>query len=250
MADLYNYLLIENLNFLWIVVILLFFVLSISMMAKLGNKETLPSTKRLYVGYVVFLIVLGISRFLNQVSNFYRDYSALPDYTLDPNFQLFKRFSYVLGLLAFAFLVFGFERHFLKMILDTRGIFTLIPLAIAILAFFLDYKTLRIINYVGIGVNMLMIASLYIYVAAKTSGHVRRASIYSIIGIAFIGVGFLLNSSLFDDLFSGLAWLLNTIGAFMNIVGAMFVYSSTRQEKASKSKVKEAAGWSVDQPAQ
>ncbi|MBN2152470.1 MAG: hypothetical protein JW839_13540 [Candidatus Lokiarchaeota archaeon] len=250
MSDLYSYLLIDNLNFLWIVVIGLFFVLAITMMAKLANKETLPSTKRLYVGYVVFLVVLGISRFLNQVSNYYRDNSPLPNYVDDPMFQLFKRSSYILGLLAFAFLVFGFERHFLKMILNSRGIFTLIPLAIATLAFFLDYDMLRLINYVGIGINMLMIASLYLYVAAKTSGHVRRASINSIVGIAFIGIGFLLNSSLFDDLFHDLAWLLNVIGACMNIAGALFVYASTRQEKASAPKNNESPAWSVEQPAQ
>nr|MDO8086775.1 hypothetical protein [Candidatus Sigynarchaeum springense] len=248
MADLYNYLIIENLNFLWIVVILLFFALSMSMMTKLGNKQTLPSTKRLYVGYVVFLIALGISRFLNQVANFYRDTSPL--YTEDPNFQFFKRITYVLGLVAFAFLVFGFERHFLKMFFNSKGIFTLIPLIIAVLSFFLEYAILNKINYVGIGIDIVMVASLYVYVASKSTGHIRHASINSIIGIAFIGIGLFLNSTTMDSIFGEFAWLLTLIGTTMNIIGAMFVYTSTRQEKASKPKGKESAGWSVDQPPQ
>ncbi len=250
--DMLSYLTVQDYNFLWLVVIGLFFLLSIAMMAKLKNKETLPSTKRLYLGYAVFLIVLAVSRLFNQISNFYRD--TVGDE--DPTFQLIKRSSYVLGLLAFAFLIFGFERHFLKMIVNTRGIFTLIPLIIGIigiipvsidpLTFLIDYKTLRTINYVGIGINMVMIASLYIYVASKSTGNIRRAAINSIIGIAFIGIGFLLNSSAVDELFGGYAWLLNLIGASMNIVGALFVYKSTKQEKVAKKE--ENKNWSVETP--
>jgi hypothetical protein len=221
------------------------------MMTNLANKETLPSTKRLYLGYAVFLIVLGFSRLLNQVSNFYRDTVGTDDQT----FQLIKRSSYVLGLLAFAFLIFGFERHFLKMIVNTKGIFTLIPLIIGILGiipisinpliFFIDYKTLRTINYIGIGINMLMIASLYIYVASKSTGNIRRSAIDSIIGIAFIGIGFLLNSSAVDEMFEGFAWALNIIGACLNIVGALFVYKSTKQVRSAPTKKTEDHNLSV-----
>ncbi len=241
-TDLFTYLFISDYNFLWLIVIGLFFVLSITMMSKLANKETLSSTKRLYLGYAVFLIVLGFSRLFNQVSNFFRDTVGIDD----PTFQLIKRFSYVLGLLAFAFLIFGFERHFLKMIVNTKGIFTLIPLVIGVLGiiptsinpliFLIEYKTLRTINYIGIGINMLMIASLYIYVASKSAGNIRRSAIDSIIGIAFIGIGFLLNSSAVDELFSGFLWLLNIIGATLNIIGALFVYKSTKQVRNAPAK--------------
>jgi hypothetical protein len=233
--DLLSYLFVTDFNFLWFVVIGLFFFLSICMIPKLARKTTLASTKRLYIGYVVFFIALGFSRFLNLVANYYRGVDAA-------SFELFKRSSYVLGLVAFAFLVFGFERHFLKMVVDTKGIFTLIPLAIAVLAFFLDYETLRLINYLGAGVDVVMVAALYMYVASKSTGHVRRAAINSIIGIIFIGIGFLLNSTFVDDLFSGfnIAWALNLLGACMNIVGALFIFKSTKQDKSAAEKKSEA----------
>jgi hypothetical protein len=229
--SLLSYLFVVDFNFLWFVVIGLFFLLSVRMMTKIAHETTLPSTKRLYIGYIVFFIALGVSRFLNLVANYYRDLD-------NSSFELFKRSSYVLGLVAFAFLVFGLERHFLKMIVDTKGIFTIIPLAIAVLAFILDYQTLRLINYVGAGIDLVMVASLYIYVASKSAGHVRRAAIDSIIGIIFIGLGFLLNSTFVDDLFSGfnIAWALNLLGACMNIAGALFIYKSTKQEKSAAGK--------------
>jgi hypothetical protein len=229
--SLLSYLFIEDFNYLWFVVIGLFFFLSVRMMIKITHETTLPSTKRLYLGYIVFFISLGGSRFLNLVANFYRGVD-------NPSFELFKRSSYVLGLVAFAFLVFGLERHFLKMIVDTKGIFTLIPLVIAVLAFILDYPTLRLINYAGAGIDMVMVASLYAYVASKSTGYVRRAAVDSIIGIIFIGIGFLLNSTFVDDLFSGfnITWGLNLLGACMNIAGALFIYKSTRQDKSAVAK--------------
>ncbi len=230
------YLFIENFNFLWFIVIGLFFLLSIRMMVKISHEATLPSTKRLYIGYAVFLIALGISRILNLIANYYRDSLGIDD----PTFQLFKRSTYVLGLIAFAFLVFGFERHFLKMIFNSKGIFTLIPLVIAVLSFFLEYQMLSTINYVGIAIDVIMVVSLYIYVASKAAGNVRRASINSIVGIAFIGIGLFLNSTTMDQLFGAFAWVLTVIGATMNIVGALFVYKSTTLVKGAPMKKAEA----------
>ena len=118
-----NYIFLEKLNFLWIIVIVLIAIEGISYINAAKQKETLSLTCQLNYGYGLFFFAFAIAQLLNLIADYYYD-NGLEN---SVEFQIFKRSSYILGLVAAGIVIMMIERT----LLQGKGRIALISFGIA-----------------------------------------------------------------------------------------------------------------------
>lgn len=158
------------------------------------------------------------------MSNYYSVYFS----EQEPAFQLAIRVAYCVGLFAVTFLVYGLEKY----ILPTRGFLSLVPLAMGVLSTFLPYDTMRVLNYVAQGIIMVVVMGIYIYMASKTSGILRRNALYALVALVAFFSAIYLDSKASKVFFTGagirwVAYVIPPLLALGGIVG--FYWATTRK---------------------
>jgi hypothetical protein len=222
-----TFLFLEDFNFLWIFVIILISIIGMKIYI-IGIKSEMDSIKKMNKGYGIFLFAIAISRIFHIIANFY--------YEQDPvapgiEFELAKRISYSVAFISLALMTYSFEQKFKK----TKGIIALIPLILAILTLLpiIPYEALRIINYVSTPISLILIITVYIYLARITVGDIRRRALISGFGLvlAFGSIG--LDGRASKDLFTelGLRWIPYIVSPIMITLGTLLFYSAISKAK-------------------
>lgn len=209
-------------NFLWIIVIavLVFFG---TQFLKWSKTIDLKTTKRLYFGFGFFFLGYAVCRLFFLFSNYYYEYGM--EATLA--FQLHTRLAYVSGIFSIGFFLYGLEMNFL----NTKGIITLIAAAHGVLTLVLpSYDTLRYITYWTNPVYFVVTMALYFYIAAKSTGSIRRNAFRSIIGLFIFFAGIFLDSRMFKILFTdmGIRWIPFLVPPICLVSGLAYFYIANK----------------------
>lgn len=205
---------------------------SIYLVDKAQAKEA-SSQRQIYVSYAGFCLTYGLTRFFFVFSDFIVYHS--PSYRItnsDPLNDLFIGLAYVIVIAGFLLLQIMVERH----LLHTRFVFTILCSVIFVLAVLSAIQIIptdipRFIVMIAFPGLVFIVGGLYVYVAIKSTGDVRKRAIGIIIGLLTIGVGILLESSLLGDildLIPNMFALRILISPFIIMVGAAIFSISQR----------------------
>ncbi len=163
--------------------------------SKKAPKE-IVSQKAMYRGMAfIFYLYIPVRLFF-MLSDFER---VRPGYPLVGDTDLYFQFvalSYVCAISAFLNIIFVFEKYIIR---RTKFIMTIvfgILLVVNIILLFFPslMQTMRYINYVPLYIEVITLFLLYLYLAKKTSGKLRRNSLIAIVGLAFMAAAAFLES--------------------------------------------------------
>jgi hypothetical protein len=163
--------------FVWLFTIIVLFYLSYKMYKMSIIEEFLKSSNRLFQGYSIFFICYGLTRVFFLLSDFHVNYE---DYN-NEEYKLFIKLGYIVSGIGFAWLIRGFEAHFV----DTKYAISSALILLTISIIFLPYEIYQILTY-SMGVIIVILLTLvYILAFLKAQGPVKRrlfkATLYTII---------------------------------------------------------------------
>ena len=222
-----NYIFLEKLNFLWIIVIVLIAIEGISYINAAKQKETLSLTRQLNYGYGLFFFAFAIAQLLNLIADYYYD-NGLEN---SVEFQIFKRSSYILGLVAAGIVIMMIERT----LLQGKGRIALISFGIAASCFVLPYDVFRVVNYAATPIYLGLIVYLYGSIAMKSSGDLRQKAILIIASFFVFFAGISLDSRTIWSVFNSADF--DLVGSLLSpVITAMglLLFYLARKEMASK----------------
>lgn len=213
-------------NFLWLIIAIELSVLGVFFTRKALNykNDNMESAYQLHLGLGIFFLFYTITRISFIISNYYSVY--VNEDVLE--FQIAIRVAYCTALFSLSFFFYGLERSFLP----TKGLAMAFPLIMGILSIFLPYDLMRTINYVLMPLYMVFGLSSYVYIAAKTTGAVRKNALISLIGLILFFLGIYLDSKMFKTIFTnaGVRWVAFLIPPPIFIIGiTLFYWASTRK---------------------
>lgn len=196
-------------------------------------REYKKANMKFYLGVTLFYVLFTVSRLCEIIRIYFNPegYDLVPPFT-GLNFILktsYTVFSYV----GITILYFVLERYVFK---GTKMIFTaLVPIACALSIWYTFYSptdpTYQLLFYIVIpiyAVILLGIVGMYIYLALKSSGEVRRNSIMIVFGILLFEFGLIFalseaQTSLFAsiplDILIIISPILSVIGVILQIRG-------------------------------
>jgi len=171
-------------------------IFAIYIYKKMKGRDTDPGQRNIFLGYSLFLATYGLVRFFfiySDIEIFYHGETALND--------IYVGLAYTCGVLGALWLFYSIERY----LVHSRYVFTIlgmITLGIAIISLLQVIPTQipRMIIFVAVPVFFGVIGLLYLYVAIKASGELRRRALGILTGLLVIMVGFLFGSSIFGNI--------------------------------------------------
>jgi hypothetical protein len=163
--------------------------------SKRASKE-IASQKAMYRGMAfIFYMYIGVRLFF-MLSDYTR---VSPGYPTTGDTDLYFQFvalSYVCAITAFINMIYAFEKYIIR---KSKFIMTIVFVILLFVNIFLLFvpslmQTMRYINYVPLYIEIGTLFLLYLYLAKKTSGKLRRNSLIAIVGLIFMAVAAVLES--------------------------------------------------------
>jgi len=197
---------------IWLISSFLLFI-SFVLFLIASKKEELESRSRVYIGYGLFTLCFGLTRFLFIFADFTGD--------LHDNIMVLGYLMAILGILAVVFIL---ETYLLK----TKRILTIITsilfilILVAVMGVASRDDALMMI-YILIPAAIIATVITFIYFIINSSGHSRKKAIGALIGILLMFFGHLMDSNLFNAIFPGLPEIICPI---VLIIGVIFFTTS------------------------
>ncbi|MGV9173904.1 MAG: hypothetical protein ACOC44_16855 [Promethearchaeia archaeon] len=179
-------------QFMWLFVIVLLFIIAILFLRN-GRYATTDKNKKLNIAYFAFILSYGFTRIFFFISDYYGEYQNLDDAFI---FILTVKLAYISASLGLLVTLFIFEREFIP----SKYIFSMINVICAILFIVLPYDMMRIVMYVFQIFVFIEILSVYIYLAAKGFGELKRRAIFTILALVLFFFGVVLDTRMISDL--------------------------------------------------
>lgn len=175
-------------NIVWFISSILLFI-SFILFAIVSKKEELESRSRVYLGYGLFCLCFGLTRFLFVFADFTGD--------LHDNVMVVGYLTAILGIL---FVVFILETYLLKTkkVLSIVTFILFIFLIIASAGLTSRDDALNII-YILIPAALIATVISFIYFIVNSTGASRKKATGALLGILFMFGGHLIDSNLFND---------------------------------------------------
>ncbi|MGQ4873730.1 MAG: hypothetical protein ACP6IY_06595 [Promethearchaeia archaeon] len=169
---------------LWIITISGCFIGALLFIIK-ANKMELKSQKWLYLGYGVFFIFFSLMRIFYIVAVY------IPE-----NYDLYTSLGYVVGTIGLIFWLYVLETQMIK---STKGIFVAISIvmfAVAVIGLTGIIERELALNIINITTpfSISVVFFMYMYIAVKGTGEVRKKAIWLIVGLLLIMLGHAMDS--------------------------------------------------------
>jgi hypothetical protein len=188
-------------------------------------RESRKENSKYILGISIFVILFFISRICNFINVYYVGYSY-DTYLLDDPLNFWLQFGYnIFSYIGLFILYFVIETYIVK----TRYIFTACVVILSIIAITNYFVVIDIFVWQipFFAIVLLGIPSIYIYLAFKSSGNIRKNSLYISLGMLLFEMGvvfgvpniqrILITSVAFGWIFEILAPILHIIGIFILI---------------------------------
>ena len=213
---------------LWIPVMVYLAIIGTIFVRKMKKApKEIASQKAMYRGMAfVFYLYIGVRIFF-MLSDYER---VRPDYPLTGDTNLYFQFvalSYVCAITAFINLIYAFEKYIIRKtkFLMTTVFVILLCVNIVLLFFPSLMQTMRYINYVPLYIELGTLFLLYLYLAKKTSGKLRRNTLIAIVGLLLMAAAAILES----EFLSATGLILPYYSPLMFAIGATIFAIGQRQ---------------------
>jgi len=199
-------------NIAWLTASFLLFI-SFVLFLIASKKEELESRSRVYLGYGLFCLCFGLTRFLFVFADFFGD--------LHDNIMIL---GYLTGILGVIFVIFILETYLLK----TKKILTIITsiLSILILIALLGLTSrddALMMIYIFLPAAIIATTITFIYFIINSTGTSRKKAIGALLGIIFIFFGHTMDSNLWANFFPDIPLIISPV---VLIFGIIFFTSS------------------------
>ncbi|MHA1334831.1 MAG: hypothetical protein ACTSPW_03665 [Promethearchaeota archaeon] len=164
---------------LWLISIGIFFTSFVLFILK-ALKLEMKSQKKIFQGYGIFSLFFGITRIIFIIGVY------IPE-----QYDFYTTLGYITGILGILYWLYVIETY---LITNTKKIFMLLPFAI------------------------VAIFMLYIYLIIKTTGIVRKRTIWLVIGLVILVIGYIMDTELFVGNFR---WIPLEISPALMILGTL-----------------------------
>ncbi len=134
-----------------------------------------------------------------------------------PDYQFLWRLGWVMSLIAIIAIVVVIETYMVK----TRYVFTVIGIIGVILTIILEQELLRFVNAGVSGVLLVDLVAAYVYVIIKSEGAPRIKATKSLLGIALLAGGLIIDG-FSTQLFSGMD--MSLLGVSLMVVGLVLYF--------------------------
>ena len=179
-------------EFLWLVAAGVMIILSI-LLFKDSKNATTEKNKKLYLGIGSFILAYALTRICFFFADYYGAYQGLED-TLE--FLITIKLGYVISAIGLVILLYIFEKEFVP----TKYIFTITAIISGVLYVFLPYNYMRLIIYVFQPLVLVEILYIYIYLATKGIGELKKKALYAIFTLIIFFMGIVLDIRSIADL--------------------------------------------------
>lgn len=220
--DFVLYMFYEDYNYLWLVNVCAWLMLSVFIIYQTRRLEILEKTKQLYTKYALFFACYAISKCFFFFSNYYHD--RIETFGINPQEAIILRTGYTINLLAVSFLILGLERDLLNWKGFTASI-AFVNTIIIIVAEESIYKTVTMFLQI---MYFLIILWGYLLVAIKSTGDIRKYSIRTMFGMGLFFLGIFLDLRVIKDFFieKNLGDFIFILLPLINLIGTILFYWS------------------------
>ncbi len=220
--DFFHYMFYEDFNFLWLLNVCVWLILSVFIVKKSKILNLLENTKRLYRKYAFFFASYAVSKCLFFFSNYYYDRRDV--FGIVPEEAIILRIGYAINLISVGVLVLGLERD----LLDWKGFVAGIVFINVIIVIFANesiYKTATLYLQV---IYFVTIALAYIIVSRKSTGDIKKYSNRTMIGMGLFFLGIFLDLRVLKQFFvdKGLETLIHIALPLINLIGTTIFFRS------------------------
>ncbi len=207
-------------SFMWLIVIVVLLILALLF---LRNYIARDSVVKMNLGYFAFIISYAITRILFFIGDYFGEYQNLENVI---EFTISMKAAYIVSSIGMLVMLFIFEKD----IIPTRFILSIVDLVCIILFILLPYDFMKPVMYVFQALVVVEILSIYIYLAVKGTGALRKKAIYTIISILVLFTGVLLDMRIVSDLNIEITWI---VAPILVITGStlFFIFQSYRKKK-------------------
>ncbi|MHA1281749.1 MAG: hypothetical protein ACTSQP_04515 [Promethearchaeota archaeon] len=193
---------------LWLISIGIFFTSFVLFILK-ALKLEMKSQKKIFQGYGIFSLFFGITRIIFIIGVY------IPE-----QYDFYTTLGYITGILGILYWLYVIETY---LITNTKKIFmiiTSVAFGIALIALIGQasrYFALMLI-YILLPFAIVAIFMLYIYLIIKTTGIVRKRTIWLVIGLVILVIGYIMDTELFVGNFR---WIPLEISPALMILGTL-----------------------------
>ena len=193
---------------LWLISIGIFFTSFVLFFLK-ASKLEMKSQKKIFQGYGIFSLFFGITRIIFIIGVY------IPE-----QYDFYTTLGYITGILGILYWLYVIETY---LITNTKKIFmiiTSVAFGIALIALIGQasrYFALMLI-YILLPFAIVAIFMLYIYLIIKTTGIVRKRTIWLVIGLVILVIGYIMDTELFVGNFR---WIPLEISPALMILGTL-----------------------------
>ncbi|MGQ4873352.1 MAG: hypothetical protein ACP6IY_04680 [Promethearchaeia archaeon] len=178
----------------------------------------MKSQKMILSGYGIFSLLFGSARIFFILGVHFPE-----------QYDFYTTLGYIVGILGIIYWLYVIETY---LITSTKKIFMIITSAafgialIALIGQTSRYFALTII-YILLPFSVIAIFMLYIYVIIKSTGNVRKRTIWVVIGLIILIVGYLMDTELFVGTFR---WIPLEIAPSLMIIGTLIFLKTQLKE--------------------
>lgn len=197
----------ELASVLWIIAFSLLF-LSCGLFLLASNRTEVKARKNVLLGYSLFSLSFGFTRFFFFISDFCGDLK-----------DSITTLGYLTGILGIIFIIYMLEKYLIKtrMILTFMTAICFIIMVIAVLG--LTTRNVALIMIYILSPAALIAALIaYIYFIINSTGTSRKKAIGALFGIIFIFIGHFLDSSLILSLFPDIPMIISPLVMIFGVI--------------------------------
>jgi hypothetical protein len=180
------------LEFLWLIAAGVMIILSI-LVFRDSKKATTDKNKKLYLGMGAFILSYALTRICFFIADYYGEYQPFVD---SLEFLISIKAGYVVSAIGLTILLYVFEKEFVP----TKFIFTITAIVSGILYVFLPYDLMKLIIYIFQPLVLVEILYIYIYLARKGIGDLKKRALYAIYTLIILFMGIALDTRIISDM--------------------------------------------------
>jgi hypothetical protein len=179
-------------EFLWLIAAGVMVVLSIIIFRD-SKKARTEKNKKLYIAMGAFILSYALTRICFFFADYYGEYQAFID---SWEFLFLVKAGYVVSTIGLTILLYVFEKEFVP----TKFIFTLTAIVSGVLYVFLPYDLMKLIIYIFQPLVLIEILYIYIYLARKGIGELKKRALYAIFTLIIFFLGIALDTRIISDM--------------------------------------------------
>ena len=179
-------------QFMWLVVIAVLIIVALLFLRN-RKQATTKKNEKLNLAYFAFIISYAVTRIFFFIGDYYGEYQALDDSFM---FIFSMKMAYISSSIGLFVTLFIFEHEFIP----SKYIFSIINVICAILFIILPYDLMRIVMYIFQVFVFIEILSVYLYLAIKGFGELKKRAIYTVLALILFFIGVILDTRMISDL--------------------------------------------------